>query len=240
MITIPERLAPDVEIHHKLADRIGSEVRVCEPGIVRSFNPEAQTVTVQVAVREHVNFNGVLKWESVPLLVDVPIMMQRGGGFVSTFPVKPGDECLVVFGDKCMDAWWQSGGVQNQIHKRRHDLSDGYAILGVWSQPRRVSNYSADTAQLRNEAGDCYVELAGDRVVNMKGDVLNLMFREINMHGESGNASTLGIQADTVNVTGGSAVNIQAEGNTVIESRNFMAHEHKEVVKGGDLTGGVE
>ena len=78
--------------------------------------------------------------------------------------VIPGDDCLVVFGDCCIDAWWQSGGVQNQVERRRHDLSDGFAIVGFRAQPNVVTGYSSDTAQLRNESGDAYIEISGSDI----------------------------------------------------------------------------
>ena len=90
--------------------------------------------------------------------------MYSGGGYCLTLPIQPGDDCLVVFGDNCMDAWWQSGGVQNQVEKRRHDLSDGFAIVGFRSQPGVVGGYSGGTAQLRNAAGDAYIEISGSDI----------------------------------------------------------------------------
>ena len=71
-----------------------------------------------------------------------------------------------------MDAWWQSGGIQNQVESRRHDLSDGFAIVGFRSQPAVVFGYSAGTAQLRNKAGDAYVEIAGSNInIVASGDI---------------------------------------------------------------------
>ena len=35
--------------------------------------------------------------------------------------------------DRCIDAWMQSGGVQNPMTGRRHDLSDGFALVGFRS-----------------------------------------------------------------------------------------------------------
>ena len=87
---------------------------------------------------------------ALPELLDVPVVLPRAGDYVITLPIRPGDECLVVFADQCIDAWWQSGGVQNQMDRRRHDLSDGFAILGVWSQPRRLNNYDSDGLRLLN------------------------------------------------------------------------------------------
>lgn len=161
MLRISERTQDEFELFRRLSDNISNNLRVSAPGIIRSFNPDKQTAVVQVAIREKVNINGNLKWMDLPVLVDVPVYFPRAGGYMLTIPIKPGDECLVVFSDFCIDSWWQSGGVQNQADKRRHDLSDGFALVGVTSQPRKVKNYSPDTIQLRNEAGNTYAEIDG-------------------------------------------------------------------------------
>ncbi len=75
-------------------------------------------------------------------------------------PIKSGDECLVVFADNCIDAWWQSGGTQNQIEIRRHDLSDAFAILGCWSQPNVISEYDTNAMQLRNVSGSSAITIS--------------------------------------------------------------------------------
>ena len=51
----------------------------------------------------------------LPILPDVPVMFFGGGGMTITAPIKPGDECLVIFADRCIDGWWWLGGV----HKAR-------------------------------------------------------------------------------------------------------------------------
>ena len=123
-----------------LTEKIGSELRVAAPGIIQSYNAGTNTATVQLAIREKVNqMDGTTADTDLPLLLDCPVMMPRGGGFALTFPVAAGDECLVVFADACIDSWWQSGGVQNQAEKRRHDLSDGIVIPGLWSQPNNIT-----------------------------------------------------------------------------------------------------
>ena len=55
-----------------------------------------------------------------------------------TFPVKPGDECLLVFNERCIDGWWQSGGSSEPLDYRQHDLSDAVAIMGISSLPQVV------------------------------------------------------------------------------------------------------
>lgn len=181
MLNLNER-SPSNERQIDLNARAAAiKLRVCIPGIIQSFDAAAQTVTVRPALREKMCMNGTESWVDIPLLVDVPIVIPRAGGYTLTLPVKAGDECLVVFGDMCMDGWWQSGGVQNQVECRRHDLSDGFAILGCWSQPRVISGYSKNSAQLRNDAGSAYVEIAGD-TVNIVGGTVNIRAGRVNIN----------------------------------------------------------
>lgn len=95
---------------------------------------------------------------NLPMLLDCPVGWQGGGGVTLTFPINPGDECLVVFASRCIDAWWALGGIQEQAELRMHDLSDGFAFVGVRSKPRSFA-VSTDAAQLRTDDGLAYVEV---------------------------------------------------------------------------------
>jgi hypothetical protein len=163
-LKVPERLQIQPEIWRRLLDQFGADLRVAAPGIIQSFDSDRQTVVVQLCIKERINLNGVLSWETIRPLVDVPVFMPRAGGYCLTMPVKAGDECLVIFGDNCIDAWWQSGGVQNQMDKRRHDLSDGFALVGIWSQPIKLVDYSTDSVQIRSDDGATLLELKGGKV----------------------------------------------------------------------------
>ncbi len=171
MITLDERDASPERQADIAGRRMANNLRVAMPGIVTSFNSKEQTVSVRCAVRERLTQDGTDSWVEIPVLVDVPIVLPRAGGYALTLPVKAGDECLVIFGDNCIDAWWQSGGVQNQIDLRRHDLSDSFAVLGPWSQPRVLPNYSTGSAQLRNESGSAYIEISGNTINIVAGTV---------------------------------------------------------------------
>jgi len=220
-------------------------MRVASPGIIQSFDLSTQTVTVQLALREKWDHDGTEEWVDVPLLVDVPILFPRAGNYVLTMPVKPGDECLVVFGDNCMDAWWQSGGVQNQLECRRHDLSDGFAIVGLWSQPRVIPGYSSGSAQLRTLDGSSYVEIA-DSGVNIRtgGDIRITAGGDVKI--ESGGAfaaeatSAASMTGATASLHGtGSGTPTSITGATSIEGVLWAKHTHSGVETGSGSTGGV-
>ncbi|WP_186211647.1 Gp138 family membrane-puncturing spike protein [Burkholderia gladioli] len=131
------------------------------PGVIESFDAGAQTCTVQLAISVQVRADdGSLSSEPLPLLTDCPVQFPSGGNCTMTFPVTRGDECLVVFASRCIDAWWQSGAVQEQAEVRMHSLSDGFVLLGFRSQPRVLANVSTTSAQLRSDDGETFIDLS--------------------------------------------------------------------------------
>jgi hypothetical protein len=141
-------------------DNLSSKIRVCIPGIVETFDPAKQTATVQPAITENIRIGQEeAKPVKLPVLTDVPVHFPRAGGYSITLPVKQGDECILVFADMCIDGWWQSGGTQDQIETRRHDLSDAFAIMGATSQPKKIENYHADNLQMRTDDQSVIIEI---------------------------------------------------------------------------------
>jgi hypothetical protein len=99
-------------------------------------------------------------WQNLPLCPDCPILLPGGGGFHATFPLKTGDEGLLVFSSRCIDNWWLAGGPQSQAELRMHDLSDGFFIPGCFSQANVPSaDWSTTTARLTSDDGTLYYEL---------------------------------------------------------------------------------
>lgn len=138
------------------------------PGIVIDVNMADNTLSVQVAIKAQVeNPDGSIELVNIPPLVKVPIQWPKAGGFALTLPVKPDDEVLVIFASRCIDAWWQSGGIQRAMEARMHDLSDGFAIVGISSVPNALVNVSTTEAQLRTEDGSTYLSITADNKIKM-------------------------------------------------------------------------
>ncbi|TGC25274.1 Gp138 family membrane-puncturing spike protein [Escherichia sp. E1130] len=137
-----------------------NQIRVALPGIVQSFDPGTVTAVVQPAIRSvETDNDGKRITNNYPLLVDVPVVFPRGGGCTLTFPVKAGDECLVIFADRCIDFWWQSGGVQEPVDDRVHDLSDAFCIVGPQSQAQKIGGISTSGVELRSDDGETKLSL---------------------------------------------------------------------------------
>lgn len=136
------------------------------PGIIQSVDLAAMTCEVQPAIQGTIeDENGAVQSVNLPLLVDVPIVFPGAAGFIITFPLAAGAEVLVVFASRCIDAWWQSGGIQRPAEMRMHDLSDGFAIPGPRSQPNVVDGISSTALEIRNLAGTTLLSItAGGKI----------------------------------------------------------------------------
>jgi len=138
------------------------------PGIIQSFDPVTQTCTIQPSIKALMTSPaGIRSWVQLPLLVDCPVYFPKGGIFTMTFPVAKGDEALVVFSSRSIDAWWASGNVDIQSPLRMHDLSDGMVFVGFGSKPNIISGISTDTVQIRLNDGSDFIELAADGSINL-------------------------------------------------------------------------
>lgn len=149
-------------------DNQQSQMWTAIPAIVQSVDLGAGTIVAQPAIRGvFTDQNGDSSYVNLPLLLDVVLTFPSAGGFTLALPIKAGDEVLVIFASRCIDAWWQSGGVQPPMELRMHDLSDGFAIPGPRSKPKVSQGLSASNARLVNDAGTVYLEITPGGVINM-------------------------------------------------------------------------
>ena len=108
------------------------------PGIVESYDSETQTAIIRPAVKhrlvssraERSGAEGSPSSVSLPLLRDVPVFMPV------PFEVHEGDACLVVFADRDIDSWFETGEAEVPPSGRMHSLSDGFAFVGF--RPRVI------------------------------------------------------------------------------------------------------
>lgn len=225
-----------------------NQIRVALPGIVQSFDPGTVTAVVQPAIRSvETDNDGNRVTKNYPLLVDVPVVFPRGGGCTLTFPVKAGDECLVIFADRCIDFWWQSGGVQEAVDVRQHDLSDAFAIVGPQSQAKKISGISMSGAQLRTDDGAAFVEVAAGHAITVQtpGKLTasaqggaEITAPEIVLNGNvtiNGNLSQgMGSSGGTATMLGPMSVT----NDVTAGGKSLMKHTHGGVETGGGNTGG--
>jgi protein gp138 len=137
------------------------------PGVVVRYPGSAgnpMTVDVQPAVNGlQRNTDGTTSPIAMPTLLDLPVLWQGGGGVTLVFPIEEGDECLAIFSSRCIDGWYSQGVSLDPIHipdppsSRMHDLSDGFALVGVRSLPNAYE-LDAGVVRLRTDDDSMYWE----------------------------------------------------------------------------------
>lgn len=155
-----ERINDTVNALQEAQDGFQQKIWTAMPGILQSFDATKMSCVVQPSIQAQLR-SPEGKWNNVTmtLCLDCPVVFPGGGGYGMTFPLAEGDEGLLVFASRCIDSWWQSGGVQGQAEFRMHDLSDGFFVPGAFSNPRVPENVSTTTARFWANGQSLLVEL---------------------------------------------------------------------------------
>lgn len=227
---ISELINDRTQLFKNLEEKIKQKIRVASPAIISEVNYEKQTLKAQITIREYING----KYIDIPELLDVPFFILGGGYYSVTMPIKKGDECLIIFGDSCIDSWWQNGDVQNPIDSRRHDLSDGFAIVGFKSQKNKLENYSDEAFQIQQN-DEIPFEI-NDNSIIIKKDETKIIIEEDNITISTSENTKITIDSNGKVEIKASEINLK--GTVKINDKDFMSHTHSNGNQGAN-TGGV-
>lgn len=191
-------------------------------GEIVSFDKNDQTATIKVLHRWDNNYNTDLT-ETVdyPVLQKVPVVVLQGGGSVITFPIKAGDQCLLLFCDYMIDNWWISGSVGASDFPRKHDLSDAIAIVGLQALPKAIQNYSDYLHLQYNENSDIVI-----------GEQIDVNNENINLNGATKVSETLEVEKDVTakaNVDVTETLTAKQLNATTAASGSFVTVDNKTV-----------
>lgn len=205
MFSIQERLGLGTEAIEGAIYQWACMMRSAIPGIIRTFDPNKQTCTVDVAIMEYtlqeppaslqapsvgpINNHPVAT--PMDTLEDVPVIMMRAGGWSLTFPIVAGTECLLIFADTCIDGWWQNGGQQVPYDRRRHDVSDAFALFGPWSQPNNLQYYSNVSMQLRSDDHQTLIDLSSSAITIVSPNQIVIRAPDVECRASGGTAIPL-------------------------------------------------
>lgn len=150
------------------------ELHTSIPGIIETFNAEKQLASIQPAIKRiFVTRNGdkeILVPSDLPILINVPIIFPRGGGFSLTFPVKKGDECLLTFCERSIDRWHNTGKIEVPGARRFHSLSDATAFVGLSSLINKIPNYDNINTQFRSDDSKVEITLLDNGTISIKAE----------------------------------------------------------------------
>ena len=113
-----------------------SELNCMRIGIVQEFYPDDLTVQVQIAGKRTIGLNpdGTQKVRDyAPIYAKICYC----NPFI-TYPIKKGDECVLLFADREIENWFINGDINPEGYSRMHDLTDAVALFGVRSLPNMI------------------------------------------------------------------------------------------------------
>ena len=105
-----------------LRREIFSTLHVAMPGTVTAYDASDGTVSVRPALRRRTSSDQILP---APILPRVPVLLPS-----SDYTPAPGDPCLLIFSDFCLDGFLDTGQPVLPPSPRSHDLSDAFALVG--------------------------------------------------------------------------------------------------------------
>lgn len=141
------------------------------PGHFLAFDPDTQLAQIQIGI-VRIDVNGK-KFTPSPL-IECPVAFLGGSEYFIEHQIDPGDECLIVFSQRCIDGWINTGGVANNPIMRFHDFSDAAILPGLRSQPNKINSFENNGVRLRNKAGDKFIWLKNDGTAEITVDLLNI------------------------------------------------------------------
>lgn len=231
---IAENILDRNYLFDKLIKKLSKNIHVALPAIITEIDYEKQTCKAQSVIREYIDNEFV----DMPEFLDIPFFILSGGDYSITMPIQKDDECLIVFADSCIDSWWQSGGIQNPIEIRNHDLSDCFALVGFRSQDKKLEDFNSESFQIRRKDKipveiseesitlkneDCEIKIDEDEINILKGEDV-----EIKIDSEN----NISIKTNAKIQLKGNSVEISNNSNTV----DFFTHTHS---TGLGPTGGI-
>jgi hypothetical protein len=138
-------------------------------GKIEKVTPDEQTVEVTLQIRRPAT-DGTSS--AIPLLVDVPYMILQGGGAYIDMPITAGDYCIVLFNDRDIDVWWSTANMADPATTRKHDLSDGIAIVGL-NPKTAVMPMEGSTVGLRGGPHKVNIDNAQEKFDALISDIID-------------------------------------------------------------------
>lgn len=156
------------------------------PGHILAFDPDTQLAQVQIGITR-VDLNGATF--DPPTIIETPVYFP-GGAYHLEYQIDAGDEGDILFSQRCVDGWLQTGGIAANPIGRFHDPQDAFFLPGFRSLPNALPAFQNNGIRLSNltgtqcmwlkndgsmtwENGSGFIRVSADGIVNINGVTIN-------------------------------------------------------------------
>ncbi|MCL2012415.1 MAG: hypothetical protein FWG75_06490 [Cystobacterineae bacterium] len=238
-------------------ERLLSRMRFILPGIVMAFSTDDKRprCSVMPATKYKQTLGEKVTYYAFPELQNVPVCVPCVPGVgLLTLPIKPGTKGILVFSDRSIEEFVQTGrpglpdppGGDFTITPRQHFLSDAIFIPGIITNVDTVPDWHPDNIELRDYKRQHYLSIGADGITMSDGQATWKMsgggvtleapsgIKQTDgaaTWGLSGGASSLSSSNATISAAGITTTgNVAATGGTV----SLSAHVHTHVTPGSE------
>jgi len=110
--------------------RIAETLHTCLPGKIVKYNSKTRKATVTPLINKKYSDNTILSYKPIE---SVPVMFCGAGSAILRLPESQykNQTCLLLFSERALDTWLFKGGEVTPGSKRKFDISDAIAIVGL-------------------------------------------------------------------------------------------------------------
>lgn len=153
-----------VESVNKVAKKTVSQIHTAVPAVITAFDAGKGLATVQPKAKFKKPNGETMDYPSIG---GVPVVFPQSQNVTIAFPVKAGDNCLLVFGEKALDYWMYGKETDTELN---FDLSNAIAIPSLATVGNAAMQMACDEDAAVVQAGDTVLKVKGDAVY-IKGDL---------------------------------------------------------------------
>lgn len=153
-----------VESVNKVAKKTVSQIHTAVPAVITAFDAGKGLATVQPKAKFKKPNGETMDY---PAIGGVPVVFPQSQNVTIAFPIKAGDNCLLVFGEKALDYWLYGKETDTELN---FDLSNAIAIPSLATVGNAAMQMACDEDAAVVQAGDTVLKVKGDAVY-IKGDL---------------------------------------------------------------------
>ncbi len=178
------RASSDYIAQEEVIESVIGRMFFIRPGVIKKFIPEKNMVEAQVAikVKRHL-VNGNVQYDELPLVVNVPIAIaySLSSAMGTTFPIREGDPCTLLFSDRMINIFLKKGEIcipeengQNNLTTvpRQHDIQDAICFPGMIVQSSVFKDWNNNAIEIRDLERKVYVSVSHETIESTDGEAV--------------------------------------------------------------------
>lgn len=163
-------------------DALISSLFTCLPGRIESYDYSTRKATVKPLIKKTLLDETV---EELPVITEVPVVFPMSKLSGMSFPLNRGDGVLLVFSQRSLERWANTGEDSEPGDPRKYDMTDAIAVVGLFSFKQNNLASNNDDLEIHHKGQKITLKSNGDIEIGngtLEKLVTEIMFSKFNDH----------------------------------------------------------